>query len=1132
MKLNLKKNSGTIVLSVICFALSGSFEAYSQVRSEYDFIHEMIMKQFEEENLPQSERKNYYRYLDKKYKQQYNLLPEPEYKSVRHDHVLNHEKSDNPNCSNAGFDNFNFDNWSGGIGFYPGNTWTNGIYTTGLNADVFNGNARHTIVTTPAGNNDPSLGPVVGYDPLAINPVTGLADIPLVAPFGSGVSVRLGNADDGRETEYLRYTVSVTPANTSFYYYFAIVLQDPSHSLNQQPFFKITVTDQNNQPIGGACATYYVNATLASSDTSFIETVYDDDLLYYRKWQLVGVDLQNYVGQNITITFQSADCSLGAHFGYAYIDAGCGVLQPVNSFCQGDTTALISAPEGFSSYQWYGPDSPDSLLAGETNDTLVIHNPVVGSTYYLEMISAAGCITSLQTNLQHTTLTIASSLINNSCQGGATGSIAIDAAGTTSGYTYLWTPGNYTTSNISALPAGNYQVLVQSDNPGCGTVDSVFTISEFPLIPNVQDLAYCTNPLYAVGPQGTNHEWFDINGSPLVTNDTLVVNNPVNGNELILTYNNTQGCRDSIVYTLYSSNANFSSSTINFCTATVSIQGPAGTNYQWYDHNQNAVTVNGNNQSVTANNPPDNSYYYLGYNSFNGCRDSAVFLMNRTNPVELETVNFCSDPTIVSGPAGLNFQWYDSLGVPIVQNGTSQDFSVSNPVTAMSLILGYDNFEGCRDSVIFTLNEAPQLLSASPGPGCGEATFNFNDIVGDPPYAYVLHGQGNFTDSLPNIVSTQHIVDSLGSGNYTVTIYFSTCNQDATFSISNTYTDNSDDIPMCFGDTVVFTPPFAGSHRLYNTLGQLAASSTNATMSLINPVPGVYIDTTVVSPACIEVTAFNVEMVEIETSTGNTDNVCHEGAIGTASVDIISGPAHPNTYSWTGPDGFSSVLSDVSGLVGGQYICTTRSGNCITIDTVLIYSPPLPADTLQIDVLFCDLDTLAVLHGPVRSEFSDYQWYFNGNSVAGATEDSLTILNVTAYEDYSVTYASEPYGCIRKTTLVEREIPDALFIPVDASNVFTPNGDGKNDLFYPFYSQLAPDPLSVDYYAATYEIKIYDRWGRKVFTSTDYAEGWDGKHNKTQMPSGVYFWVAKYNARCADDSDQRELSGFVQLLRE
>ncbi|MNL63675.1 hypothetical protein D3C87_1878300 [compost metagenome] len=61
-------------------------------------------------------------------------------------------------------------------------------------------------------------------------------------------------------------------------------------------------------------------------------------------------------------------------------------------------------------------------------------------------------------------------------------------------------------------------------------------------------------------------------------------------------------------------------------------------------------------------------------------------------------------------------------------------------------------------------------------------------------------------------------------------------------------------------------------------------------------------------------------------------------------------------------------------------------------------------------------------------------------------------------------------------------------------NAFTPNGDGKNDVF---------KLINVSR-AQLIEFKIFNRWGTVMFNTVDPEEGWDGRYRNQEQPVGVY----------------------------
>ncbi|MGL2992981.1 T9SS type B sorting domain-containing protein [Flavobacterium sp. TSSA_36] len=90
------------------------------------------------------------------------------------------------------------------------------------------------------------------------------------------------------------------------------------------------------------------------------------------------------------------------------------------------------------------------------------------------------------------------------------------------------------------------------------------------------------------------------------------------------------------------------------------------------------------------------------------------------------------------------------------------------------------------------------------------------------------------------------------------------------------------------------------------------------------------------------------------------------------------------------------------------------------------------------------------------------------------------------------------------------------FIDIKVPNVFTPNGDGNNDTWLP--------TNTINYKDLT--ISIFDRYGRKV-ASLREGEGWDGKYNSLELPTGDYWYILKLK----NVQDDREFVGHFTLMR-
>ena len=200
--------------------------------------------------------------------------------------------------------------------------------------------------------------------------------IKVVAP-GGLFSARLGNDNIGKEVETLSYTLDVNESNALFIYKYAVVLQDPGHKAEEQPYFKVSIFNENRELIDPLCGSYNV---IATSNLPGFENCASTNVVY-KDWTTVGLNLSAYIGTNIIIEFETGDCTLGGHFGYAYVEAYCSSLKINASYCADTNGTILTAPIGFA-YLWD---------TGETTQTIKIDNPVDGKKYICELTSATGC---------------------------------------------------------------------------------------------------------------------------------------------------------------------------------------------------------------------------------------------------------------------------------------------------------------------------------------------------------------------------------------------------------------------------------------------------------------------------------------------------------------------------------------------------------------------------------------------------------------------------------------------------------------------------------------------------------------------------------------------------------------------
>jgi hypothetical protein len=409
-------------------------------------------------------------------------------------------------CFNSDFTSNSFNDWAPFTGVFGDRKQVYGEVT-----------GRHTIITTP------------GFD-LETN--SGLS----VLPPGGSVSCRLGNSNNGSESEALTYDFIVGPENESFTYSFVLVLQEPGHSPADQPFFT-TIIEVDGVPLSG-CGFYSVFAGEPGStfQPGEGEVIWTD-------WKKRTVDLSAYQGSHAKITFITADCGFSAHFGYAHLSVECEKSQLVSGFCDASGPATIAAPEGYDTYLW----SP----GGETTSTIEVATPNNGDVYSVTMQSivnedSESCPLTLDITLQLIDVN-ADFSIPNLCNTPVTSFVDLSTANNDDISNCEWDFGNGNSSNLqnpdfAFTPAVNHNVqLIASTAGGCvDTTDFSFNCS---VILSVELTAFTATPNYdrmivdldwSTETEHSN-DYFEILRSPDMENWTPIgmVDGAGNSNELI-----------------------------------------------------------------------------------------------------------------------------------------------------------------------------------------------------------------------------------------------------------------------------------------------------------------------------------------------------------------------------------------------------------------------------------------------------------------------------------------------------------------------------------------------------------------------------------------------------------------------
>lgn len=189
-------------------------------------------------------------------------------------------------------------------------------------------------------------------------------------PAGELFSVRLGNWNAGGESERMniKYHVDCSSASILLMKY-AVVLEDPSHEPEFQPYFSVTLINESTKDtLNPTCC-----AVEFFADSSFVDDGWNryvgkegsDQVILWKDWTSFGLNLQDFDGMDIIISLETRDCAYFGHFGYAYFTLGCASGEIQNMNCGTDPGVELKAPDGFD-YIWYTESVDDPVPDGDS----------------------------------------------------------------------------------------------------------------------------------------------------------------------------------------------------------------------------------------------------------------------------------------------------------------------------------------------------------------------------------------------------------------------------------------------------------------------------------------------------------------------------------------------------------------------------------------------------------------------------------------------------------------------------------------------------------------------------------------------------------------------------------------------
>lgn len=1069
-----------------------------------------------------------------------------------------------PACNATPCDNIDFSsgNLSGWTACYMQNTSTTTVFSTTVPTCAALG-----AVTT--GDNDPTI---TGKHPAASNqvylqngagtdPISGL---PKVCPLpGAGkYSVMLGDSTIcGSQMALLENTFPVTPATCNFTYYYAVVFENPlGHTIPQQPFFSVTMFDQNGDTIPH-CGTYNVASSQAQSQ-GFDSTTYQGNVVYYSQWVSAFVALQKYIGQCVSVVLEVSDCAPGGHYGYAYFAAVCNPLKIITSapaVCGNPIT--LTAPPGAAAYSWTGP-----CISGPTNtQTITI---TCGGKYVVVLQNVVGqsCADTLDTIVPGGVGTPPVPFFKSDtvCAGAATQFTNLTTGGSAAN-SYLWTFQGGSTSTATnptyTFPAaGTYTTSLQALNGTCGG-DTTLSV----VVTSISTAGFKANTVCLNNPTvftdtskgATNWSW-NFGEPSSGAKNTSTLQNPTHtyataGTFTVTQVTGTPPCTDTakgtvVVNPLPAAKFTFTAACFgqatNFTDASTIASG-TDTSWSWNFGDPGS----GANNTSTVQNPthtfsaPGTYSVILTVTSNFGCQStitipvvvSAVPVAAfSTNPVCQGQPTVFNNTSSVSSGTITGWKWTFGDGTTSnVQHPTHVYPSAGGFVASLTVTTSSGCTDSTKDSVIVYPVPVAKFTATTVCQGY-TTTFTDGSTIGGG--GTIASWSWNFGDGgTSTLPSPTHLYKSFGVYNVSLTVT-SDKGCDSTYHLNVIVNP----IPKpafvatqpCFGAATIFTNNSTVAGGTIDTTIWLFGDGTGVittfdTTSHIYPAAGTdTVEMYVISnQGCVDSIAQPVIINPIPVPAFFSDTTgCTKLCVTDTDKSMVANinKSTVNKWLWNFGDGSSdsaSTLQDPShcytkpGAYTVQLTITTNHGCTATlVKPNYVTAWPVPVACFTANPTTLQTLTDSTVYFTDCSGGNPVKWFW---STFGDQCDSIDSTQNTVHTYQSgCTHSYQDTGtyCTKLTVTNKYGCKDSIINCIHIGpmwtfyvpNAFTPNSDGLNDGFIPKAVGLV-----------TFDMWIFDRWGQLLYHCNSLNLPWDGKvhigpTSGQECPEDTYVWLVEF----------------------
>ncbi|MBS1650413.1 MAG: gliding motility-associated C-terminal domain-containing protein [Bacteroidetes bacterium] len=775
-----------------------------------------------------------------------------------------------------------------------------------------------------------------------------------------------------------------------------------------------------------------------------------------------------------------------------------------------------------------------SGISGPSNASLTTVSQ--GGTYTVTIVNTSNsCSQSYQVVVPSNTSAVIANASSTSTITCNTASVNITSTPTGTNYNYSWSgPGtivNGNTSNPTVNSGGSYVVTITNTVNGCvGTATtnvSTNTISPTLTLSPTSLTTTCANPSATLsassnaGPSAS-YTW-TAPGSGSLNNPNA--SNPIANGSGVFTVqvgNTTSGCVSALqTLTITASNntptliATASSATIcSGQTATLTVSG--ADTYTWSNMQSTS--------SITVNPTSSTTYSVAGTNTLSGCY--GITNIN-VNVAPTSSIAIAATSTAICNGSSVTLTLSGGTTYTVTNpSQTTTNTITLNPSTQTTYTVTGE-LSGCAtntETITINVNALPNI-SVSNATTCAGVLVIIS-ASGADTYSWNTGATTSTISVSPNNNTTYTVVGTSTLTGCTSTVSSLNVSVNQLPSIAASAASNV----VCTTGTVSLNVTSSGTAAVSNYTWALGNGINTSNQNQSNPAfsastitPGTYTYMVTASDAngCISpqaTTTLNVINLQNVAMNLSDLNICQNQS----GIINVSNPQLGATYNWTingqpvanvSPLVIPSSVSNASGTytvnvevsVGS---CTNSANNTLTVNAL----PSVSLTSYSVSVCQNSPAGLVVAN-PIAGNV--YSWSYNNQSVGSGTSYSVNSVSPSNAGTYTVT-VTDRNGCANRTI----GIIDAQACQTYVPQIFTPNGDGKNDVFL---------ITNIEYFPNN-KLNIFNRWGNLVYTKEGYLNEFAGYANtgtqigNDKLPAGTYYVILEYG-----DGKTQTYTGFLVL---